>query len=329
MNNRVVPLVSVIVPTLNRPVELGQALASITAQQGIDLAEVEVIVVNDGGTPVEAVVAAARERGLPVTAVAHPRRLGLPSARNTGLDQTSGEYVAFLDDDDVFLPHHLATALSGLHSGVDGVATTCLVTDHRIDPARPVDGLLDGIVEGPVDRAVVWDVGFYPLLLEACNLFPVHTAVFRRPATARLDPGLPAIEDWDFWLRLTHEHGYRFTRVHQPTVVYHRVPQASSMIGAVADGATAMASFSALVRRIWSRWPATTARSARFRLYSGIMYWQVLGALATGQPPNPHYYLHSIQAIEAAWRDPGAEAGLIEELARTVRGEHADDQHVA
>jgi len=37
----------------------------------------------------------------------------------------------------------------------------------------------------------------------------------------------------------------------------------------------------ALVRRIWSRWPATTARSARFALYSGIMYWQVLGHRAT------------------------------------------------
>jgi glycosyltransferase involved in cell wall biosynthesis len=273
--NRVIPLVSVIVPTLNRPVELGQALATITAQQGVGLAEVEVIVVNDGGAPTEAVTATARERGLPVTAVIHPRRLGLPSARNTGLDWARGRYVAFLDDDDVFLPRHLAIALTGLESaGVDGVATTCLVTDHRIDPARPVDG------------AVVWDVGFDPLLLEACNLFPVHTAVFRRPATARLHPELPAIEDWDFWLRLTREHGYRFTRIHQPTVVYHRIPQASSMIGAVAEGAPAMAEFSALVRRIWSRWPATTARSARFRLYSGIMYWQVLGSLSTGSHPT-------------------------------------------
>jgi glycosyltransferase involved in cell wall biosynthesis len=315
--NRVVPLVSVVVPTLNRPVELGQALASITAQQGVGLAEVEVIVVNDGGTPVEAVIAAARERGLPVTAVTHPHRLGLPSARNTGLDRARGQYVAFLDDDDVFLPRHLATALTGLESGADGVATTCLVTSHRIDPARPVDG------------AVVWDVGFDPLLLEACNLFPVHTAVFRRPATARLNPALPAIEDWDFWLRLTREHGYRFTRILQPTVVYHRVPQASSMIGAVAESAAAMADFSVLVRRIWSRWPATTARSARFRLYSGIMYWQVLGALATGQRPNPHYYLHSVQAIEHAWRDPDAEAGLIEQLTQTVKGADAHDQHVA
>jgi glycosyltransferase involved in cell wall biosynthesis len=317
MNNRVSPLVSVIVPTLNRPIELGQALASITAQRDVDLAEVEVLVVNDGGTPVEAVVCEARERGLTVTGVVHSRRRGLPSARNSGLDRARGRYVAFLDDDDVFLPCHLATALTGLESGVDGVATTCLVTDHRIGLA------------GPVNEAVVWDVGFDPLLLEACNLFPVHTAVFRRPATARLHPELPAIEDWDFWLCLTREHGYRFTRILQPTVVYHRIPQVSSMIGAVAEGAAAMAGFSALVRRIWSRWPATTARSARFRLYSAIMYWQVLGALATGVPPNPHYYLHSIQAIEHAWHDPDTEAGLIDRLTQTVTGEHADDQHVA
>jgi glycosyltransferase involved in cell wall biosynthesis len=318
MNHSWIPLVSVIVPTLNRPVELGQALASITAQQGIDLGELEVIVVNDGGTPIDSVIAAARERGLPVAAVTHPRRLGLPSARNTGLDRARSRYVAFLDDDDVFLPRHLAAALAELDStGAEGVATTCLVTEHRVDPALPVG------------EAVVWDVGFDPLLLEACNLFPVHTAVLRRPTTARLDPGLPAIEDWDFWLRLTREHRYRFTRLPEPTVVYHRVPQASSMIGAVADGATAMAEFSVLVRRIWSRWPTTTARSARFRLYSGIMYWQVLGALATGAPPNPHYYLHSIRAIERAWREPDAEASLIDELAHVVRGDNADDQHVA
>jgi glycosyltransferase involved in cell wall biosynthesis len=318
VSSAVTPVVSVIVPTLNRPLELVESLASITGQRGVDLGDLEVIVVNDGGTPIESVVAEARGRGLAVTAVAHPRRLGLPSARNTGLDRARGRYVAFLDDDDVFLPHHLATALAGLEvTGVDGVVTSCLVTDHRVDPTRPVSG------------AVRWDVGFDSLLLQACNLFPVHTAVFRRPVTARLDPGLLAIEDWDFWLRLTREHDYRFIHLHQPTVVYHRVPQASSMIGAVAQGAMAMADFSVLVRRVWSRWPATTARSARFRLYSGIMYWQVLGHLATGQVPNPHYYLRSIQAIAHAWHEPDAEPGLIEALTQIVKGYQADDRRVA
>ena len=59
------------------------------------------------------------------------------------------------------------------------------------------------------------------------------------------------------------------------------------------------------------------------------MHWQVLGQLATGRPPNPHYYPHSIQAIELAWRDPDTEADLIDRLTQTVRGDDADYQHVA
>ncbi|MGH3067701.1 MAG: glycosyltransferase family 2 protein [Streptosporangiaceae bacterium] len=315
--SRAFPLVSVIVPTLNRPAELPEALASIAAQQDVGPGDMEVIVVNDGGTPAGAAAEAARERGLPVTVLDHPRRLGLPSARNTGLDQARGRYAAFLDDDDVLLPRHLATALAALESGTDGVITTCLVSEQRTGPAGPPPG------------AVPWDVGFDPLLLEACNLLPVHAAVFRRPDEARLDPALPSLEDWDFWLRLVREHRYRFTRVDEPTAVYHRLPASGSMITAIADGAAPMAEFSALVRRTWARWPATTPRSARFRSYLGIMYWQALSLLATGQAPDPHYYLRTVQALEHAWHHPGAEASLPELIALAVRGEPADDRHAA
>ena len=317
MNRR--PAVSVIVPTLNRPADLREALRSITCQQALDLAEVEVVVVNDGGAPIESVLSAARDQGLPVTAATHTQRRGLPSARNTGLEHARGETIAFLDDDDVFLPEHLSTALGALDSsaGLDGVATSCLVTDHRVDPTTPVTD------------AVVWDVAFDPLLLQACNLFPVHAAVFRRPGSARLDPGLPAIEDWDFWLRLMHAYRYRFARLSAPTVVYHRLAQADSMISAVADGTRSMAEFSGLVRRLWSRWPATTAHARRFRLYSGLMYWHVLGRLATGQVLNPHYYLHCLQELAHAWNRPDDEAALVERISQAVEGHATDDQHAA
>ncbi|MGW3470082.1 hypothetical protein ACWDKQ_16835 [Saccharopolyspora sp. NPDC000995] len=65
-----------------------------------------------------------------------------------------------------------------------------MVTDHRVDAAEPVTD------------AVVWDAALDPLLLEVWNLFPMHTAVFRRPVRPRLDPGLPATEDWDLRPRL-------------------------------------------------------------------------------------------------------------------------------
>lgn len=318
------PLVSVIVPTLNRPGELGEALASIAAQHDVGASELQVVVVNDGGVDVTDVVARACGGGLAVTAVAHPQRRGLPSARNTGLDLARGRYVAFLDDDDVFLPGHLATALQrlertvGAAGAVEATVAACLVTEQRAVRAHPVPG------------AVCWDVPFDPDLLGVCNLLPVHAAVLRHPGRrARFDAALPALEDWDFWLRLTRNHAYRFARLPEPTVIYHRVTTAQSMLNDVVAGARPAAAFSVLVRRIWRRWPARDPRAARFRSYIGTMYWQLLAALATGHVPNPHYYLHSIQAIAAAWTDQDTETALIERLAETVTGVPADDQHAA
>lgn len=321
-----VPLVSVIVPTLNRPTELAEALASVAGQRGIDPAEVQVVVVNDGGADITAVVRASRAAGMRITAVAHRHRRGLPSARNTGLDLARGRFVAFLDDDDMLLPEHLSTALTyldpapdapscGFGGGgrVDATVAACLVTEQRSHLGRAPYG------------AERWDVAFDPELLQVCNLLPVHAAVLRRPpATARFDAALGALEDWDFWLRLTRDHGYRFARLPQATAVYHRVPSSSSMLNTVVAQARPMAELSRLVRRVWRRWPAGNVRTAAFRTYAGVMYWQLLEALATDTALNPHYYLHSIRAIAEAWADPAAEPALLERLADTVTGGLAD-----
>ena len=314
------PLVSVIVPTRNRPAELGEALASIGEQRGIAAELVQVVVVNDGGSDVTDSVTSARRDGMRVTAVTHPHRRGLSSARNTGLDLAQGRYVALLDDDDVFLPDHLATAMAHLDQPdlCDATVATCLVSDRRTTGHQP-----------PAE-AERWDLVFDPDLLTVSNLLPVHAAVLRRPPrAARFDAALSALEDWDFWLRLTHEHGYRFTRIPQATAVYHRVTDASTMLNTMVDGARPAAEFSVLVRRIWRRWPAADPRAARFRAYIATMYWQLLSALATGTAPNPHYYLHSVRAITEAWTNPPSEAALMERLAHTVTGDPHDVAHAA
>lgn len=101
------------------------------------------------------------------------------------------------------------------------------------------------------------------------------------------------------------------------------------MLNDVVSGARPAAQFSRLVERIWRRWPARDPRSARFRSYAGTMYWQLLGALATGRAPNPHYYLHAVQAVAAAWADPDAETTLTEDLTHTVTGAPCDDPRAA
>jgi glycosyltransferase involved in cell wall biosynthesis len=114
------PLVSVIVPTLNRPAMLQDALASIAAQT---YSPIEVIVVNDAGVDVEGVVSrfGLKER---IVYLKHAINKGLPTARNTGLKAASGDYIAYLDDDDVYYPDHIHTLVSFLLASDYKVAYT-------------------------------------------------------------------------------------------------------------------------------------------------------------------------------------------------------------
>ena len=105
------PSVSVIVPTYNRPGLLARALASIRAQT---FADYEIIVVNDGG---EDVVELTKLFD-PIIYKQHGANRGLPAARNSGIRLSYGNYITYLDDDDLWLPEHLSK-LVGLRTHTD------------------------------------------------------------------------------------------------------------------------------------------------------------------------------------------------------------------
>lgn len=300
--------ISVITPTHDRPGKLTEALDSVAGQTGLPTGSVEAIVVNDGECDITAPVAHARRQGLTVQQHAHPQCRGLSAARNTGLTHARGRYVSFLDDDDVFLPQHLACATTALQQhAVDVVYTAAMMTSERVDPACPHG------------RGEQWSLPYSPGLLEVTNLLPVHTAVLRRRALgdAQFDESLPALEDWDFWLRLAHQ-GARFAHHDEITVVYHR-EAAPSMVNTLARQAPAMGEVSQLVRRLWTRWPASDPRAARWRLYSGIMHWQVLDALVTRRAVHPSYYLRTLRALAAAWHGHHDETTLVAALEHAIQ----------
>jgi glycosyltransferase involved in cell wall biosynthesis len=114
------PLVSVIVPTYNRPETLAEALQSIVTQT---YSSIEVIVVNDGGRDVRNVILRyASQRDIRYIHLLDNK--GRSAARNIGIAAAQGQYLAYLDDDDLFYPEHLTTLVNYLEVSGRQVAYT-------------------------------------------------------------------------------------------------------------------------------------------------------------------------------------------------------------
>jgi glycosyltransferase involved in cell wall biosynthesis len=103
----IAPLVSVVIPVYNGERFLSAAIDSAFAQ---DYHPIEVIVVNDGSTDRSAEIV----HGFPKVQYIHQSNQGPSAAKNTGIAAARGEYVAFLDQDDVWLPNKLSTQLNYL-----------------------------------------------------------------------------------------------------------------------------------------------------------------------------------------------------------------------
>jgi glycosyltransferase involved in cell wall biosynthesis len=98
------PLVSVILPTYNRADTILRAIDSVRNQT---LQDWELLVVDDGSTDNSADLITARYAGEPRVKVIKQKNQGVSGARNTGMRLSVGKYLAFIDSDDEFLPHHL------------------------------------------------------------------------------------------------------------------------------------------------------------------------------------------------------------------------------
>ncbi len=211
------PMVSVIVPTYNRPDRLRTALESLHRQ---DYRDFEVIVVNDGTTPVDTVVA-EMNGGERIILVNHDRNRGLAASRNTGLRLAKGTYVAYLDDDDRFLPDHLATLVKFLERGTHQVVYS--------DAWRVMEQEVDGTIrETGRDRPHSVDFAAARLFVE--NYIPVLCLMHRRSCLEEVglfDESLFVHEDWDLWIRLaTH---FAFAHITRTTAEFTWRGDGSSM----------------------------------------------------------------------------------------------------
>src|SRR5579863_5985852 len=112
------PLVSVVVPVYNRADMLGDAIESILAQ---DYDPIEIVVVDDGSEDSSFDVA----RSFPTVKCLRQPNTGAAAARNAGIAEATGEYVAFLDSDDLMRPSKVSTQMRylGEHADIGCVLT--------------------------------------------------------------------------------------------------------------------------------------------------------------------------------------------------------------
>jgi len=134
------PLVSIIMPAYNAAAYLQAAVESVLKQT---YPQWELIVINDAstdGTSALAMGLAAQDQRIRVFQQAE--NTGVASARNRGLDNAAGKYIAFLDSDDLWEPEKLATQIQLME---DKNLLICYSSYHRIDGK----GRLKGIVSVP------------------------------------------------------------------------------------------------------------------------------------------------------------------------------------
>ena len=192
--------VSVIVRTRNRPQLLAEALQSLDASSHRSL---ECIVVNDGGQP--PVLPAL---GIELRRVDLAENRGRAAAANAGIAAATGEYLAFLDDDDLVEPDHFEVLL-GMAQG----------TGSRVCYSDAAVGVYEATEQGwsRVERRLPYSRDFDPERLAVDNYIPFNTVLIERALALEVGPvdeALPFFEDWDFLLRLAERASF----LHLPRV---------------------------------------------------------------------------------------------------------------
>jgi LmbE family N-acetylglucosaminyl deacetylase len=217
--------VTVVVRTRNRENWLREAVASVLANDH----PARVIVVNDGGASPAGRLA---EISPDIVVVDHAESRGRSAAMNAGVERAETEWIAFLDDDDLYYPEHLSTLAAAASTGT----ARAYYTDAVFARMRRSD---DGgwIAES---KTRVFQQEFDANLLLIDNYIPLPTLLVRRAdflAAGGFDPSIDMFEDWDFLIRLSALGPLQ--RVPRVTCEVRQFPSSGSPVLAAPEGSTA------------------------------------------------------------------------------------------
>jgi len=184
---------SVIIPTYNRKEDLRKAIKSVLNQMHKNF---EIIVVNDAGEDLNETISEFNDQRIKY--FLQEENKGLAAARNRGIKNSSGKYLALLDDDDIFYPHHLQRAMDELTLGQKVVYTDAVRASYESNKL--------------ISKEVPYSIDYDRNKLLIGNIAPVNCFVFEKEIAVKaglFDESLPVLEDWEFWLRLSSLAGFR------------------------------------------------------------------------------------------------------------------------
>ena len=204
------PTVSVVIPAYNAAWCVGKAIASVLAQ---DYSDRELIVVDDGSTDGTAAVLASYGSAIRVITQSNG---GMSSARNAGIRAASGEFIAFLDSDDWWLPGKLGLQIELMRSRPELGFCSCAA---RVEDT---DGRLLNLWQ-----CTQWQGSFLAHLFQnGANVPGSCSAVLARrslvDSVGAFDETLRGVEDPDLWIRLAAISEYAC--LPQPLAVVVRRP---------------------------------------------------------------------------------------------------------
>lgn len=203
------PLVSVVIPAFNSARTIRQTVQSALDQEDVHL---EVIVVDDGSEDATVAIVSSMSDGR-VRVVSQPNR-GAAAARNSGIAHATGEWIAFLDSDDLWLPHKLRAQLNALSEVPNGFAvqSSAYLVD---DQMRVVE--IRRCIQAEDDLLTFLRFQNLPA---AASSWLVHRDVLEEIGGFNQD--LVILEDWDLSIKIAR-HG-RPLNMTEPLTLYRQHP---------------------------------------------------------------------------------------------------------
>jgi len=205
------PTVSVIIPTYNRANLIEKAIKSVLKQTYQDF---EIIVVDDGSIDnTEEIVKDFTD--FRIHYICHKHNQGVSAARNTGIKTCRGEYIAFLDSDDEWLPGKLDKQIKVLQSESSEVGVVHSDLLYIDENGKNMNKL-----RNPKKGGYIYE----DLLGKNC-VGPPSTLLIKKECFNRVglfDNLLNAQEDWDMYIRIAKY--YKFTFIKIPLVKYRKHP---------------------------------------------------------------------------------------------------------